>query len=465
MIPIRTLDSVWTETNRQGATALQHELSYKKAIWIPTPKGKRRKEQTVKMIEFFGDGKFCFHTGFVPRVLCYLDNEHITYKYTTDVYPIEYDEPRLSNIIFRDYQIDLIETGLTHGRGVLQAATASGKSIILAGIISAFTQERILFLVHTVGLVTQFEEHLIKMGFTDVGVWQGRRKEDKRIILGTVQSFKSVVTKFTNTFDVVLIDEVHHVQAIDSKNYGYVIQRLAAPVKLGVTATLPDSDAGRKQLEALIGPVIGHYSIADAANDKVISKPTVYFLDSPEVPTHVLHDASTVPKKKGEVLTKYKIIYFNGIIHNINRNIRIMVEAEKRIERGKSVLIKIVNMQHGVNLMQLADEFNINFTFVHGGTSKDKRETIRQDFNAKKINVIATDVYKEGVDIQSLDTLIVGGGLKSEITTLQNIGRTLRKTKGKTTVEIIDFKDMQHKYLRNHYTARYRVCKQNGWVV
>jgi superfamily II DNA or RNA helicase len=42
--------------------------------------------------------------------------------------------------------------------------------------------------------------------------------------------------------------------------------------------------------------------------------------------------------------------------------------------------------------------------------------------------VIATTVWREGIDIPSLDCVINAAGGKSEIMTLQGVGRGLRKT-------------------------------------
>ena len=73
-------------------------------------------------------------------------------------------------------------------------------------------------------------------------------------------------------------------------------------------------------------------------------------------------------------------------------------------------------------------------------------------------------MYKEGVDIPSLDGCIQAGGGKSEIATYQNIGRGLRRTKTKHVVLIFDFMDKQHDYVKKHYLARYALCKENGWL-
>lgn len=469
IVPLTIKDSVWTETSKMGAEVLQHELGYTTFEWKKTPKGRRKIPRRVTMVYGMKDGsnKFIFPTGLVPRAEAWLQKTKVSYRLKSEVYPVDYDDPHVDGITFYDYQERLIYKGIEDGRGVLKAATGTGKSIVLLGLMSAFSEERILFLVHTVDLIAQMEEHLKKQGFTDFGVRQGKRREDNRIILSTVQTFSKEVIDWCNHFDVILIDEVHHCNSLDSKNYGYTMQHLLAPVKLGVTATLPDTEEKQKQLEALVGPVLEEYDIKEASEDGVIAKPKVKFLYPGSVLSEHLHDKEGVPKgKNGEDPTKYKVVYYNGIVRNFNRNRRIIQYARDRLKKNKSVLIKVVYTEHGRQLMDVANDMIDDIYFVHGGTVNKERERIKKLFNEKKIKcVVATDVYKEGIDVKSLNTCIIAAGLKSELTTYQNIGRGVRIDEGKTEVEIVDFKDTCHKYLRNHFDERYRVCSENDWIV
>lgn len=459
-------DSVWTIGNKAAADALRGELSYDAYEWRHTALGKRKVKLHEVMIYGVKPNKFLIPTGLMPRAEAFLKKKNLPYELKSENRVVEYSKPHLKGIKFRDYQSRLIEAGLKHGRGVLQAATGTGKSIVLAGLISAFDQERILFLVHTVDLVKQMADHLQKVGIKDFAIRQGSNRKEGRIILSTIQTFSKEVMEWCNIFDVVLIDEVHHVNAIDSKLYGKTLQYLFAPVKIGVTATLPDTDAGKKQLEALIGPVICEYSINEASKEKVIAKPKVRFLDPGPIPTEYLHTRKGVPKgAKQEEPSLYGVIYYNGIVRNFNRNMKIISEAAKRVKKGKSVLIKVLFNDHGRYLLEAAENMLDDIHFVNGNTPNKERERIKHAFNSKKIKcVIATDVYKEGIDIKSLNTCIIAAGLKSEITTYQNIGRGVRLDTGKDTVEIIDFKDSCHKYLRKHSNERYRICKENKWI-
>jgi len=77
--------------------------------------------------------------------------------------------------------------------------------------------------------------------------------------------------------------------------------------------------------------------------------------------------------------------------------------------------------------------------------------------------VICTVVWKEGIDIPSLDCVINAAGGKSEIATLQAIGRGLTKIEGKDETEIIDFLD-PYKFLAQHAIMRLQIYVKMGWL-
>ncbi len=65
----------------------------------------------------------------------------------------------------------------------------------------------------------------------------------------------------------------------------------------------------------------------------------------------------------------------------------------------------------------------IAFKSVHSNP-QHIRDTIQMDLNSKKLmGVVCTTAWKEGINIPSLDVIINAAGGKSEIATLQNLGR------------------------------------------
>ena len=67
--------------------------------------------------------------------------------------------------------------------------------------------------------------------------------------------------------------------------------------------------------------------------------------------------------------------------------------------------------------------------------------------------LIGTKILQTGVNIQEITHFINARGLRSEIATIQALGRAIRKHESKQQVYIYDFMD-KAKYLDNHAKAR-----------
>jgi superfamily II DNA or RNA helicase len=98
----------------------------------------------------------------------------------------------------------------------------------------------------------------------------------------------------------------------------------------------------------------------------------------------------------------------------------------------------------------------------------EDREYYKKEFNEKRLSIIiATSVFGEGVDIPSIDVLVNGRFQKSEVQTVQGIGRALRTTdgknifnadyKGKLSCEVYDFFITGNKHLATHSEERKKV--------
>ena len=218
-IEIKSLDSVWTEINKEGYLALLDYLSYTKVYWQAGFNGRKvRKEYTKRLIHKSGK-KYFFLTGLVKKCLLFLQESGYNYDYSNDIPAIGYDPPKVKGIKFREYQDEIIHTAITKGRGVLQAVTGSGKSFAMLGILSAFSMENCLILAHNTSIVQQLFGVLKEHNF-DPEILTTKKISSNRICVSTIQTFKRVVLEYTNYFDVIIVDEAHHVQDIESKNYG-----------------------------------------------------------------------------------------------------------------------------------------------------------------------------------------------------------------------------------------------------
>jgi superfamily II DNA or RNA helicase len=230
-----------------------------------------------------------------------LEFEKITENYWADkgkVWPVGHaiaGQP----IVLRDYQLDAINNFMEHPQGLQELATGAGKTIITA-TLSALCEPygRTLVIVPNKGLVVQTEEDYVNVGL-DAGVYFGDRKDlGKTHTICTWQSLNILDKKSKGVTDdeiltlaellegvvCVIVDEVHMAKADVLKNL--LSQNLAnAPIRWGLTGTIPKEAFEYESIFASIGPVIGGIKAHELQEMGVLSNchvNVVQLIDIPE---------------------------------------------------------------------------------------------------------------------------------------------------------------------------------------
>jgi superfamily II DNA or RNA helicase len=259
------------------------------------------------------------------------------------------------------------------------------------------------------------------------------------------------VDKYGHEYDIVVIDEAHHVAKKDSE-YQYVLTRCPAPIRLGLTATTsPDLEA-QLICEGLIGPILGQVTINQGTEDGRLAKPRIKI--------HKLEKDYKV-----NALRKYAEVYNAGIVDNLARNLLIAQIVKSHADKKESVLVMIDKLEQGHNIQEQLSALKIPCEFVRGATKTADRMRIKRQLNDGEIYVvICSSVWVEGVNIPNLKAVVAAAGGKSEIKVLQSVGRGLRKTDDKDEVWIHDFFDPSHKFLIEHFGERLIIYLDNEWL-
>jgi superfamily II DNA or RNA helicase len=465
-VKIAVLDAILSRTNLHGIKILEPVLTYRTTIWKQGPFAKKKIEVLKKCYKSYGQKETLFLTGFLPKIQLYLEsvgyeleliNHHnveipIKNKYIL----IDKD---MKAITFREDQIQLMEEAFKNKRGIIKSPTGSGKSILMLGITARFKKSsNILVLCHNAGIVRQlyadFTKYFKKVVMFGGDVDPGLKFEPlkQRIILSTIQSFSKIHPyNYCDYFDCVMVDEAHRVSSFTGL-YADVLQNLLAPYRFGFTATLPTVVEAQFAYEGLIGPLIAELSINQAAELNILAKPKLKITKAGF--PHNLRD-----------IRDYHTVYEEGIVQNRTRNMQIVGIIRDCIDRNETVLVFVSKIAHGNNIEKLCFDEGINITFVQGSSDIETRERIRNELNKGSIKaVLSTTVWKEGINIPNLHNVINAAGGKSEISTLQAIGRGLRKTDEKSMVVIYDFFDPGHPYLIAHFGERLCLYMDMGWL-
>jgi superfamily II DNA or RNA helicase len=452
---IEIVNPIESRTDNHGAKHLTTVLSFPSSYWRKGQFGMRRFEFQKSLMKRHKDGHTYFLTGFIPRVRKQFPSAQIETCFDNQVWGKA--EPTLPNITFRPDQKQLIAQALKAGRGIIQSPTGSGKTILQLGILSTMPKDFCaLILTHTKDLVAQTVDELRKFGFsskTQMLMEGNRPKLVKPIVVSTIQTFVGYsVDDYSTHFDLVIVDEAHRVSSMVS-NYHQVLSTLLAPFRFGFTATIPEEKEAQMTAEGLLGPIVAKLTINEASILGVIARPKLRLIKLPEN-----YSIRQTCKSYDEVVR-------HGIVGSLTRTEKICNIVENGVKHGKVTLVMVNQIEHGNKIQAELKARGLDIPFVQGITDGLERVRVKNALIAKKLlAAICTGVWSEGINIVSINTIILAHLGKSELKTLQNIGRGLRRSDEKDTVSIVDFYDPSHVHLVRHFGERLCLYFDMHWV-
>lgn len=421
-----------------------------------------------------GDLGVMFPTGLLDRILLRFqleaENEKIAILDQTQAWDVHREEPSYNlSFIARDYQNDCIkyikDKYIT--RGIIKAPTGSGKTIVGTMLIKENYVPTLIIVDKTV-LIDQWKEALFQVldiPEGDVGIAKGKTNFDPSYItIVTQQSLNSWwknQTKPEGThwhilmnlhgkggWGQVIRDEVHH--AGSEKGFEIMMQ-INAHLRWGFSAT-PDlrQDQNLKQI-GCIGEIIYTIGSERLIAHEFLAQPKIRFLPTDRV-IFDWHD-------------KYRQVYKEGITYNTKRNRMVTHQAGLASKKG-SVLVFVDFIEHGIlleSMMQdVAPMYDTTAEFV--SSKHEDRDGVFERFHSGETKIlIATEgLIGEGYDYKAIETVIVANGGKGAIRTIQKMGRGMRVTEVKKSVDVIDFAD-RCKYLGSHAKSRAAIWREWGF--
>jgi superfamily II DNA or RNA helicase len=355
-------------------------------------------------------------------------------------------------IMLRDYQVDTVNRFLENPQALQEVATGAGKTITTATLAQLCEPiGRTITIVPNKSLVEQTEEDFVNVGL-DVGVYYGDRKDlYKTHTICTWQSLNILdkksknmehailtLAEFLEGVRCVIVDEVHMAKAEVLKNL--LTQNLAnAPIRWGLTGTIPKEAFEYEQIFASIGPVIGGIKAHELQELGVLSTCQVsvaQLIDLPEF-------SSYADEYKYLVTDEDRMIYVSKMIKGISESGNTLVLVN-RIETGKFIVNEIEDS-----------------VFISGEVKTKDRKTEYDEVKTatNKIIVATYGVAAVGINIPRIFNLVMVESGKSFTRVIQSIGRGIRKAQDKDFVQIWDITSTC-KYAKRHLTARKKFYKE-----
>jgi superfamily II DNA or RNA helicase len=321
--------------------------------------------------------------------------------------------------------------------------TSSGKTEVAAALAQHVKPDRVLVICDRTALMSQTADRLSRRLKEPVGkVGGGYKALDRRVTCATIQSLWHHKRKFTSFFQeqmVVAVDEAH---TVTTGTWFDVLKLIPAPVRLGLSATIKEA-ARRLVVEAYLGPIIFESGVDALIESGRAAEPRISVLS-----VGGLVDSS---------ISDHEYAYTHGVVRNTARNGLIVDAVLKARHRKLPTLVLVVRIDHGHQLRQsLVAQSGLHVPFLYGQTPLDMIERAKGDLASGTIPaVIASTIFDFGQNIPEIRALILAGGMRSPLRTIQRVGRSLRaKTSGDNVTHVLDFFDHAHGMLASQSRER-----------
>jgi superfamily II DNA or RNA helicase len=356
-------------------------------------------------------------------------------------------------IMFRDYQVEIINNFLLNPQALQEIATGAGKTIMTAALsLTAEKYGRSIIIVPNKSLVTQTEADYINLGL-DVGVYFGDRKDfGKMHTICTWQSL-NIMLKNTKTGDadimafiegvaLIMVDEVHMAKA-DALKTLLTSVFAHVPIRWGLTGTIPKEDYEKVSIFCSLGTVVGRLSASTLQEAGHLANCHVNIV---QLKDHVEYKEYQA-ELKYLTTTPERIAYLATLVDRIKEGGNTLVLVD-RIETGKILQVELSS------LFSLLSE-KPDVVFVSGSTkAKDRKDEYDEIATSTNKIIIATyGVAAVGINIPRIFNLVLIEPGKSFVRVIQSIGRGIRKAEDKDFVQIWDITSTC-KFAKRHLTAR-----------
>ena len=373
----------------------------------------------------------------------------------------------------RQSQKNAVDKMLEHDTGILNAATAFGKTVVCCNMI---VQRKVntLIVLESSELIPQWEKALTEFLEIDEKPPEYRTKtgriKKRKSVIGTLQGPRDTLTgivdiamagslckkgefhPYLREYGMVLLDESHHGA---SATIQAVLREVKAKYVYGVTATPIREDGLEKINYMIMGPVRYRFTAKDRAKEQGI--------------VHMVYPRFTrtasLRSQRMHINDAYVLVRDSE-----SRNEQIIEDARECIDNGRCPVVLTRYTEHAKKLYERLQGYASHTFLLLGEKSKRERSAIRSAMEAvpqeETMLLVATGkLIGEGLDFPRLDTLIMATPVAGESVLTQYAGRLNRDYEKKEDVMIYDYIDILVPQFDKMYRKRLAAYKKIGYQI
>ena len=354
-----------------------------------------------------------------------------------------------TNVSLRYYQKKALEKWVKAGmKGCVVLPTGSGKTIIGIKAIERVNSAT-LVVVPTLDLMGQWTEILSKhFANTKIGNLGGGTDDIQAITVATYDSAYLRAASIGNKFSLIVFDEVHHLAA---PGYRSIAEQMAAPYRLGLTATIEREDNLHKVFPKLVGGVVFQANPSELARNKhlapyQIERRQVKMTSQEKQEYDRNYGTYQMYLNKAGIRMNYTGAFQRLIMMSAkskaarqallarNRALELALNSKSKMEELREILVEnrglktIILTQHNSLVHEISNLFFI--PLITHKTSKEEMLDTLMGFKEGRYSAIVTSkVLDEGVDVPEAELGIIVSGTGSGREFIQRLGRLLRPKK------------------------------------
>ncbi|MFN8155708.1 MAG: DUF3427 domain-containing protein [Bacteroidia bacterium] len=312
-------------------------------------------------------------------------------------------------------------------RALLISATGTGKTYLSAFDVKKFNPKRVLFVVHRLNIAKAAMKSYKRIfgRSKEMGVFSGDEKKfESEFVFSTIQTISKVenLNRFSpEDFDYIIIDETHRAGA---ESYQRLLDYFSPKFLLGMTAT-PERTDGADIFKLFDYNIAYEIRLHRALEEQMLSPFHYYGVSDISINGELLSDSSD-----------FRLLTANERIERI-------IEKANFYSCDNGKVKGLIFCSSVGESSLLSNEFNMRgfkTISLSGASGEDERVNAIAELEEGQLDYIFTvDIFNEGIDIPSVNQIIMLRPTQSAIIFVQQLGRGLRKLEGKDYLTVIDF--------------------------
>ena len=329
-------------------------------------------------------------------------------------------------------------------KNLIVAATGTGKTVVSAFDFKDYMRTKpdckMLFIAHRKEILEQsihtFRGILKDHNFGDLWVGEYAPNSDEHLFVSiqTLNAGEKYKRIPKNKYDYIVLDESHHGAA---DTYDNILNHFQPEILLGMTAT-PERMDGKSILDYFNNRVAYEIRLGEAI-DRGLLCPFHYFGVTDKT------DLSDVKWSGG----KYDVKDLERTYLGDDRRVQLISDAINRYVNEIGSIKGLgfcVSQDHARFMSHRFNKMGLKSCALDSHSNIDERRQAKKKLENGEIQFIfVIDLYNEGVDIPSVNTVLFLRPTESATVFIQQLGRGLRITDDKSVLTVLDFVGQSNK--------------------